>query len=195
MIVLKFNSVRFGEVGLTAAMKQARLDSTLAYRHWTLEDWKKVIWTDETSVSLGHRRGTTWVWRRTGENMDPTVVQRGWKKATEFMFWGCFSYDHKGLCHIWRRKTAEEKRREHAILDGWNELREPERRQRWEDARLLIHLSRGGRERGQPAQWRFTKANDKLVREAKRGGIDWLRYLFQVVVPKNFPIAERCKET
>jgi hypothetical protein len=111
------------------------------------------------------------------------------------MFWGCFLYDHKGPCHIWQRETAEKKQRAQAILDGWNELLEPEHRQRWEDARLLLHLSRGRRQRGRPAQWRFTKANGKLVHEAKRGGIDWFRYLFQVVVPKIFPFAERCKET
>ncbi len=43
--------------GLTAAMRKARLEWALAHRHWTLEDWKNVIWTDETSVMLGHRRG------------------------------------------------------------------------------------------------------------------------------------------
>jgi DNA-binding transcriptional regulator GbsR (MarR family) len=40
--------------GLTAAMKKARLDFALDHRHWTLEDWKRVIWTDETSVILRH---------------------------------------------------------------------------------------------------------------------------------------------
>ncbi len=60
--------------GLTAAMKQARLDFAREHRHWTLEDWKCVIWTDETSVILGHRRGTIRVWRRTGKDINPTVI-------------------------------------------------------------------------------------------------------------------------
>jgi hypothetical protein len=55
-------------------------------------------------------------------------------------------------------------------------------------------LSRNGRRCGRQAEWKFTKVNGKLVREAKRGGIDWFRYLFNVLVPKLFPFAERCKE-
>ncbi|KAF4216556.1 hypothetical protein CNMCM8980_001993 [Aspergillus fumigatiaffinis] len=41
--------------GLTDEMKQKRLQFCLAHKDWTLEDWKNVIWTDETSVSLGQR--------------------------------------------------------------------------------------------------------------------------------------------
>jgi hypothetical protein len=127
--------------------------------------------------------------------MDPMVVRRRWKKALEFMFWGCFSYDFWGPCHIWRKETPTERRRAQEIIDSWNALLEPEDWQRWKDARLLLHFSRGGRQRGRPAQWRFTKANGKLVREAKRGGIDWFRYLNHVVCQKIFPFAERCKES
>jgi transposase len=43
--------------GLTDAMKEARFQFALRYQHWTLEDWKAVIWSDETSVILRHRRG------------------------------------------------------------------------------------------------------------------------------------------
>ena len=26
------------------------------------------------------------------------------------MFWGCFSYDKKGSCHIWKTETKKEKK-------------------------------------------------------------------------------------
>jgi hypothetical protein len=42
---------------LTEAMKKAWFEFCKAYEHWTLEDWKKVIWIDETLVVLGHRCG------------------------------------------------------------------------------------------------------------------------------------------
>ena len=45
------------KLGLTKAMKEARYYFAKRFEHWTLEDWKKVIWSDETSVLLGHRRG------------------------------------------------------------------------------------------------------------------------------------------
>ena len=43
--------------GLTPAIKAARYAFALRYQHWIIEDWKKVIWSDETSVVLGQRRG------------------------------------------------------------------------------------------------------------------------------------------
>ncbi|CBF73616.1 predicted protein [Aspergillus nidulans FGSC A4] len=41
-----------------AAAKATRLRFCLDHQHWTLEDWKAVIFTDETSVILGHRQGS-----------------------------------------------------------------------------------------------------------------------------------------
>lgn len=53
--------------GLTQEMQEARLQFALAHKDWKLEDWKNVIWTDETSVVLGHRRGGTRIWRTANE--------------------------------------------------------------------------------------------------------------------------------
>lgn len=44
--------------GLTKKMRKERLQWCLDHQHWTLEDWKNVIWSDETSVILLHRRGS-----------------------------------------------------------------------------------------------------------------------------------------
>ena len=38
-------------------MKETRLQFALRHKDWTIEDWKNVIWTDETSVVLGQRQG------------------------------------------------------------------------------------------------------------------------------------------
>jgi hypothetical protein len=72
--------------GLTAAMKKAWLDFARAHRHWTLENLKHVIWTDETSVILRHQHGMIHIWRHTGEAMDPTVIQCKWKKRRSSCF-------------------------------------------------------------------------------------------------------------
>ena len=57
-------------------MIKARYEFVLKYKDWTLEDWKKVIWTDETSVCLGVQRGKVRVWRTPAEIYDPTVIRR-----------------------------------------------------------------------------------------------------------------------
>jgi transposase len=92
--------------GLTDDARRGRLAFARAHAHWTLEDWKDVTWTDETSVVLGHRRGSQKVWRRHHELHEPSIVRRRWKGASDFMFWGCFSYDKKGPCHIWSPETS-----------------------------------------------------------------------------------------
>ena len=43
---------------LNEKQKEKRLAFARKYQHWTLEDWKNVIWSDETSVILGQRRGS-----------------------------------------------------------------------------------------------------------------------------------------
>ena len=86
---------------LTDVMMEARLQFCLRYQDWTLEDWKNVIWTDETSLMLNAKRGLkNRVWRTPNERYIRTCVRRRWKDYSESMFWGSFSYDEKGPFHI-----------------------------------------------------------------------------------------------
>ena len=48
------------------------------------------------------------------------------------MFWGSFSYDKKGPCHIWKPETAQEKKIADAELAEMNAAREPECQEKWE---------------------------------------------------------------
>ena len=36
---------------LSAKHRKARLDFAIAHKDWTIEDWKKVIWSDETKIN------------------------------------------------------------------------------------------------------------------------------------------------
>ena len=91
-----------------------------------------MIWTDEMSVVLRHRRGGTRVWRTADEQYHKTCTRTRWKKCSEFMFWGCFSYDWKGPMHIWKAETAAEKKKAKEEIDCLNKILEPQARQRWE---------------------------------------------------------------
>jgi hypothetical protein len=91
--------------GLTAKMKKERLDFCLAHKDWTLEDWKNVIFSDETSVVLCCRRGGYRIWRRSYEALVKSAIRERWKGYSEFMFWGCFTYDRKGPYHCWLPET------------------------------------------------------------------------------------------
>ena len=177
--------------GLTPAMMQARFAFALRYRHWTIEDWKKVIWTDETSVLLGARRGKVRVWRTSKETFSPTVVRNRWKGFSEFMFWGCFTYDRKGPFHIWQKETSAEKKASIAYIDALNEALEPKLKAEWE---LNTAVERMGlrNKAGKKPQWKWDKAHGKIVRDGKKGGIDWYRYQTVILLKKLIPFAQSC---
>ena len=105
--------------GLLPSMREARLAFCLRYKNWTLEDWKNVIWSGETSVILGERRGSQRCWRTPEEVYHPHVIHRRWKGFSEFMFWACFSWDKKGSCHIWVKETETEKKKAQKSIDKW----------------------------------------------------------------------------
>ena len=50
----------------------ARLAWALERKDWTLDHWKKFIWSDECSVERSKGGGAKWVWRKEGD--DPFAV-------------------------------------------------------------------------------------------------------------------------
>ena len=36
---------------LSKKHRKARMDFALTHQHWTVEDWKKVVWSDETKIN------------------------------------------------------------------------------------------------------------------------------------------------
>jgi hypothetical protein len=157
---------------LTDAMKAARYEFAKTYEHWKLEDWKNVIWSDGTSVVLGHRRGAIRGWRKSAEQYHKTCVPTRWKGVSEFMFWGCFSYDRKGPMHIWKKETANERREVNKELEAINQQLEPMARAEWEVTTALPRMHLRGRPGGRAPTWQFTAPNGAVTRE-KGTGIDW----------------------
>ena len=193
----RFHSVKpTRKTGLTQAMKDARLEFCLLYEHWTLEDWKRVIWTDETSVVLC-KRGATRIWRRPEEKYEKTCIRLRWKGYSEFMFWGCFSYDYKGPCHIWKDALAPEKEAAKKRLEIMNQELEPIKRAEWEAEQVRKAAERtrkyGTRKAGgTKAAWKWDKAHGKIIRAGK-GGIDWYRYQEHILKKKLIPFAKACQ--
>ena len=180
---------------LNEDQKEARLQFALRYKDWKLEDWKAVIWSDETSVILGHKRGGTRLWRTVNQAHHKQCIRRRWKGYSEFMFWGCFSYDKKGPCHIWQTETAKEKKEAQKAIDQWNRANEERLKAEWQlktDARRL--KADGTQPRGKTPIWRFTEKNGKRERKAKAGGIDWWRYGKEILLKKLIPFAKQCKK-
>ena len=51
---------------LTKSHMRRRLEWAKAHRHWTVADWSRVIFTDETKVHLVSAAGRSWCWRGKG---------------------------------------------------------------------------------------------------------------------------------
>lgn len=176
--------------GLTKKMRKERLEWCLQHKDWTLEDWKNVIWSDETAVVLLHRRGGYRIWRKADEAFVKSCIRERWKGYSEFMFWGCFTYDKIGPCHCWTPETNQEKEEATNQIDGLNKELEPLMREKWE---LEIGMERLGlrTKPGKKPQWTWNQKNGKLTR-GKGSGIDWYRYQSIIMLPKLIPFAKEC---
>jgi hypothetical protein len=67
------------------------MDFAMAHLHCTVEDWKRVVYTDETKVNHLGSDGRKWVWKRPGEEALSDRLVEGTVKfgGGNLMFWGC----------------------------------------------------------------------------------------------------------
>ena len=82
--------------------RKHRLKWAREHASWTSEDWRKVIWSDETKFNMFGSDGVVRVWRERGKSMDPKYL-RGTVKhgGGSVMFWGCIGWNGVGpLYHI-----------------------------------------------------------------------------------------------
>ena len=79
------------------------------------------------------------------------------------MFWGCFSWDKKGPCHIQTKETIAERKTADKELKELNISLKSELKMSWELSNGASRMNLRRRPPGRRPQWRFNKANGKLV--------------------------------
>jgi hypothetical protein len=100
---------------LRLAKKKKRLRWSKKHRHWTEEDWKKVLWTDESKFEVFGSQRRTFMRRRKNEKMleeclTPSVKHGGGTVVA----WVCFGGVKVGdLCMV---KGILKKEGYHSIL-------------------------------------------------------------------------------
>ena len=74
----------------------------MEHRSWTVDDWKKVVWSDETKVCLQGFGGRELVWERPGGVLTEQQVQGTAKfGGGSLMMWGCMAAQGVGYaCRI-----------------------------------------------------------------------------------------------
>jgi transposase len=84
---------------LKAAHRIARLKYARYHANWTVEDWKRVLWTDETKINRIGSDGRVYTWKKKGEPISdrtttPTVKHGG---GNNLMVWGCMGWNGVGV--------------------------------------------------------------------------------------------------
>lgn len=96
---------------LSAVHLEKRLAFAKKYKNWQLEQWRKVVWTDEASVELGKNSRTVRVWRRADEANELDCLAPTFKSGrTSVMVWAAITHDKKSALVILDsgRRTAQD---------------------------------------------------------------------------------------
>ena len=95
---------------LTRQQKRARLAFAKKFIHWTIEDWKRVIFTDEMGMQTGANVGQVWVWRYPEEEYEEDCCGvthiSGFKKIK---VWGAMRYGKLSELVVLPEKEGEGK--------------------------------------------------------------------------------------
>ena len=86
-----------------------RLHFAECHKKWTLEDWKKILWSDETKINCIGSDGRIYVWKDAGEGLSKRTVEGTLKfGGGNVMLWGCMGWDGVGYAtRIEGRMDAE----------------------------------------------------------------------------------------
>ena len=102
-------SVKYKKPFLSARHMKARFEFATKYKHWTVHDWRRVVWSDETKVNRFGSDGRKWCWKKPGSaikshHVQPTVKFGG----GSIMVWGCMTAQGTGYaCKIEGRMDSE----------------------------------------------------------------------------------------
>lgn len=94
---------------LSLRHRRSRLDFALQYQYWTMEDWKRVIFSDETKINRLGSDGRKWAWKFAGEGLTDRLVEPTLKfGGGSVMVWGCMSWKGRGeACKIDSRMDGD----------------------------------------------------------------------------------------
>jgi len=82
---------------LSARHRRERLQWAERCKEYTIEDWKRVVWTDETKINRLGSDGRKWVWKEVGEPLTDRLIESTVKfGGGNVMMWGCMFWEGIG---------------------------------------------------------------------------------------------------
>jgi transposase len=147
---------------LSAKNAKARLKFAKRHQNWTCEDWKRVIWSDETKINRFCFNGRSWCWIRDGEKRQKHNVKETVKHGGgSVMMWGCMTFRNPGfLCRITGRMDQHLYK---LILE--EELLETIRWYEFDATKVIFHYDNDPKQRARSVQ--------ELLSEQPFDVLDW----------------------
>lgn len=97
--------------------RTARLDFAREYAHWTVEEWKNVLFSDESRIALKGPDGRQRVYRRRNERFAPcTITQTVGYQGGSIMVWGAISYEGRTDLVVFNRGSVNAQRYVEEVL-------------------------------------------------------------------------------
>ena len=90
------------KVTLTDRHKRARLAWCTARANWNYNQWRRILFTDESPFGLQPKRQKQYVYRRPGERYHEQCIDQRDRhgRGGKLMVWGGFTYDTKTALHV-----------------------------------------------------------------------------------------------
>jgi hypothetical protein len=179
---------------LTDVQRAQRYELALSRQNWGYNEWSKVVFSDEASILVGEHRGIQNLSRTPGERYHIDCIERRYNNYSEAMFWGCFTYDCKGPCHIYYKETDEQKELYNQQIQHNNIQLEAEIHEEFDQIQAQKEAewqSKGKKKPGKPASWEVYWKQHMQKRNSKyKGGIDNMRYTYECIIPLLIPFIE-----
>ncbi|KAG1538513.1 hypothetical protein G6F51_009727 [Rhizopus arrhizus] len=82
---------------------QHRLEWAKKHQDWTVEEWRKVVFSDETKINVWGSDGCKYYWKRPSDPLQPHHLEFTVKHgAGKLMMWGCITSEGPGYaCQIY----------------------------------------------------------------------------------------------
>ena len=79
--------------------RQNRLQFARTHLNWTVEDWKRVLWSDETKINWIGSDGRVYTWKQKGEPLNDRTTTPTFKHGggNNLMVWGCMGWNGVGV--------------------------------------------------------------------------------------------------
>jgi transposase len=106
-----------------------RLVFARKHQNMTVDDWKHVLWSDESSFEIGKNSRQIHVWRFPSERFESSCIVPSFRSGRQtVMVWGCFMWGERGPLAILPKGsingTDYVKVMEEAMFDFWMEQSE-----------------------------------------------------------------------